>query len=62
MSFTTLDDFLLRASDRLDPIRGEGQLPEVGDLDFVDDDRLSTIQPAAVLFRLFPGRVDPPRC
>ncbi|MEM6557583.1 MAG: CoA pyrophosphatase [Pseudomonadota bacterium] len=54
MSFTTLDDFLSRASDRLDPIQGEGQLPEVGDLDFVDDDRLSTIRPAAVLIPVIP--------
>ncbi|MEO1189901.1 MAG: CoA pyrophosphatase, partial [Pseudomonadota bacterium] len=54
MSFTTLDDFLSRASDRLDPIRGEGQLPETGDLEFVDDDRLNTIRPAAVLIPVIP--------
>ena len=35
MSFTTLDDFLTRASDRLDPIQGVQSLQEVGDIDFV---------------------------
>ncbi|MEL6416019.1 MAG: CoA pyrophosphatase [Pseudomonadota bacterium] len=54
MSFTTLDDFLQRASDRLDPIQGDGRLDEVGDLDFVDEDRIETIRPAAVLIPVIP--------
>lgn len=54
MSFTTLDDFLQRASDRLDPIQGDGRLDEVGDLDFVDDDRMQSIRAAAVLIPVIP--------
>ncbi|MEL7108397.1 MAG: CoA pyrophosphatase [Pseudomonadota bacterium] len=54
MSFTTLDDFLSRASDRLDPISGEGALAEVGDLDYVDEDRLTSIRDAAVLIPVIP--------
>ena len=54
MSFTTLDDFLQRASDRLDPIQGDGRLDEVGDLDFVDDDQIQAIRPAAVLIPVIP--------
>ena len=54
MSFTTLDDFLQRASDRLDPIQGDGRLDEVGDLDFVDEDRIQSIRPAAVLIPVIP--------
>ena len=54
MSFSTLDDFLQRASDRLDPIQGDGRLDEVGDLDFVDEDRIETIRPAAVLIPVIP--------
>lgn len=59
MSFTTLDDFLARASDRLDPIRGHGQLPETGDLDFVDQDRMESIRPAAVLIPVIPRKDGP---
>lgn len=54
MSFTTLDDFLIRASDRLDPIQGTGRLPEGGDLDFVDEDRMTSIRAAAVLIPVIP--------
>ena len=54
MSFTTLDDFLQRATDRLDPIQGDGRLDEVGDLDFVDEDRVQSIRPAAVLIPVIP--------
>ena len=54
MSFSTLDDFLQRASDRLDPISGDGQLDEVGDLDFVDEDHVELIRPAAVLIPVIP--------
>ena len=59
MSFTTLDDFLTRASDRLDPIEGRGGLSEGGDLDFVDQDALGSIRPAAVLIPVIP-RIDGP--
>ncbi len=59
MSFTTLDDFLTRASDRLDPIKGDGQMRDVGDLDFVDEDRLKTIRPAAVLIPVIPRKDGP---
>lgn len=59
MSFTTLDDFLIRASDRLDPIQGSGQLSEAGDLDFVDEDQLEAIRPAAVLIPVIPRRDGP---
>lgn len=59
MSFTTLDDFLTRASDRLDPIEGDGQMRDVGDLDFVDEDRLQTIRPAAVLIPVIPRKDGP---
>jgi 8-oxo-dGTP pyrophosphatase MutT (NUDIX family) len=59
MSFTTLDDFLARASDRLDPIEGRGQLKDVGDLDFVDRDRLQSIRPAAVLIPVIPRKEGP---
>ena len=54
MSFTTLDDFLTRASDRLDPIRGAPRMAEVGDLDFVDREQLTAIRPAAVLIPVIP--------
>lgn len=54
MSFTNLDDFLARASDRLDPIRGASALPEVGDLEYVDEDRTESIRPAAVLIPVIP--------
>lgn len=59
MSFTTLDDFLLRASDRLDPVRGTQTLPEGGDLDFVDADHLELIRPAAVLIPVIPRPAGP---
>lgn len=54
MSFTTLDDFLTRASERLDPISGAPRMAEVGDLDFVDEDSLTSIRPAAVLIPVIP--------
>ena len=59
MSFTTLDDFLARASHRLDPISGESALTETGDLDFVDEDQVQSIRPAAVLIPVIP-RADGP--
>lgn len=54
MSFTTLDDFLARASTRLDPISGRQSLSETGDLEFVDRDRVSSIRAAAVLIPVIP--------
>lgn len=54
MSFSTLDDFLLRAAERLDPIEGDGQMAEVGDLDFVDETERLTIRAAAVLIPVIP--------
>lgn len=59
MSFTTLDDFLERASAQLDPIQGEGRLREVGDLDFVDPDQVQLIRPAAVLIAVIPRKEGP---
>ena len=54
MSFTTLDDFLTRASDRLDPISGASSMAEVGDLDLVDRESLTSIRAAAVLIPVIP--------
>lgn len=54
MSFTTLDDFLARASARLDPIAGQQRLLDTGDLEFVDRDRVSSIRAAAVLIPVIP--------
>ncbi|MEO0606824.1 MAG: CoA pyrophosphatase [Pseudomonadota bacterium] len=59
MAFTTLDDFLGRASDRLDPISGQQSLSETGDLEFVDQDRLASIRPAAVLIPVIPRPTGP---
>ncbi len=54
MAFTTLEDFLARASARLDPVQGEGQLPLGGDLDFVENERMVAVRPAAVLVPIIP--------
>ncbi len=59
MSFTTLDDFLARASDRLDPIQGSQSLSEVGDIDFVDEDHRRNIRAAAVLIPVIPRKDGP---
>lgn len=59
MSFTTLDDFLDRASTRLDPISGRERLHEVGDLDFVDEAERLLIRPAAVLIPVIPRKSGP---
>ncbi len=48
MTYSTLDDFLARAAKRLDPVAGDEVLPEVGDLDTVDE-HLTDLRPAAVL-------------
>ncbi len=59
MSFSTLDDFLSRAVERLDPISGAQSLVETGDLEFVDEDRIETIRPAAVLIPVIPRPMGP---
>lgn len=59
MSFTTLDDLIDRARTRLDPLHGPARLPEGGDLDFLTDDQIHAIRPAAVLVGLIP-RADGP--
>jgi len=59
MSFTTLDDFLRRASDRLDPISGAPSLTEVGDLDMVERDEIARIRAAAVLIPVIPRPAGP---
>ncbi|MEM8616355.1 MAG: CoA pyrophosphatase [Pseudomonadota bacterium] len=57
MAFRDLDDFLSRASERLDPVRGKPQLPEGGELDFLDEGR--PIRPAAVLVPIIPRKGGP---
>jgi 8-oxo-dGTP pyrophosphatase MutT (NUDIX family) len=52
VAFTDLDDFLSRASSRLDPSRGAGRLAEGGDLDFLDEGK--PIRAAAVLIPIIP--------
>ena len=59
MGFSTLDDLIDRARDRLDPITGRARLPEGGDLDYLDEMQLQAIRPAAVLIGLIP-RADGP--
>lgn len=59
MAFSDLDDFLARASTRLDPITGKARLPEGGDLDFVEAERIPYIRPAAVLIPVIPRESGP---
>ena len=54
MAYTTLDDFLARARERLDPIDGGETLVERGDMDFLEPDEIPTIRPAAVLIGVIP--------
>lgn len=54
MAFSDLDDFLMRARDRLDPIAGDTALREGGDLDFLSTDELTRIRAAAVLIPIVP--------
>lgn len=54
MAFTTLDDFVARARERLDPLTGPVSLPEVGDHDFLTKDQVASIRPAAVLIGVIP--------
>lgn len=48
MTYKNLDDFLARARANLDSVEGEETLPEVGDLDTVDE-ITKPLRPAAVL-------------
>ncbi len=59
MAFTDLDDFLARAADRLDPVRGQGHLPEGGDLDMIETAQLPQIRRAAVLIPVIPRASGP---
>lgn len=54
MAFSDLDDFLVRARDRLDPIAGDVALHEGGDLDFLSAEELKSIRAAAVLIPIIP--------
>ena len=54
MAYTTLDDFLARARERLDPIDGVGALGERGDMELLSADEVPTIRPAAVLIGIIP--------
>ncbi|MCI4644701.1 MAG: CoA pyrophosphatase [Hyphomonadaceae bacterium] len=59
MSFTTLDDLIARAQARLDPVHGAARLPEGGDLDFIPEEKIQSIRPAAVLVGLIPRTSGP---
>lgn len=52
--FTTLEDLIGRARQRLDPVEGPQRLPEGGDIDFIDDAHIHAIRPAGVLIGLIP--------
>lgn len=54
MAFSDLNDFLVRARDRLDPIAGDVALHEGGDLDFLSAEELKSIRAAAVLIPIIP--------
>ena len=54
MAFSDLDDFLMRARDRLDPIAGDAALHEGGDMDFLSSEELKGIRAAAVLIPIIP--------
>jgi len=58
MSWAGLDDFLSRATQRLDPVAGEAVLPVGGETDLADeiDERL---RPAAVLMGIVPRASGP---
>lgn len=56
MAWAGLEDFLARASDRLDPPAGRSLLEEGGDLDFLSPEEVAIIRPAAVLVGIIPRR------
>lgn len=59
MGWRTLDDFILRVQDRLDPPVGSGRLEEYGDMDFLTPEEVAIIRPAAVLFGILPRKEGP---
>ncbi len=58
MTYSNLDDFLDRARARLDDVEGEETLPEVGDLDTVDE-HTQPLRAAAVLIPIIPRQSGP---
>lgn len=56
MTYSTLDDFLARARERLDPVDGAGRLAERGDMDFLSTDEIPNIRAAAVLIGIIPRK------
>ena len=54
MAYSTLDDFLARARERLDPVDGAGRLAERGDMDFLAPGEAASIRAAAVLVGIIP--------
>lgn len=56
MAYSSLDDFIDRVRERLDPPLGDARLVESGDMDFLTPDEVAIIRPAAVLFGVIPRR------
>ena len=56
MSFRSLDDFIGRVTEKLDPPAGEARLGETGDMAFLTPEEVAIIRPAAVLFGVIPRR------
>jgi len=54
MVYSSLDDLIGRAHDRLDPVRGVSRLPEGGDGEFLTSEQVDVIRPAGVLVGLIP--------
>ncbi|MEL6955507.1 MAG: CoA pyrophosphatase [Pseudomonadota bacterium] len=54
MVYSSFDDLVTRARDRLDPVTGRSRLPEGGDGEFLSAEQLDAIRPAAVLIGLIP--------
>lgn len=52
--FTTLDDFLIRASDRLDDVVGPAALPEFGEEGVLAPEDAAIVRPAGVLIPVIP--------
>ncbi|MEM7661047.1 MAG: CoA pyrophosphatase [Pseudomonadota bacterium] len=59
MNWTGLDDFLKRAERGLDAPSGLQRMPDVGDQDFLPDEKLQMIRPAGVLMGIVPRPDDP---
>ena len=56
MAFSDLDDFLRRATERLDTPIGEGALNEGGDMEYLTPEEVAIIRPAAVLVGVIPRK------